>query len=123
MFDRAPKLEQVGSVLPKRPKPRRRSSSKRYIFAGDSQGQFDAESDLLRSESRGVGLPSAESKIAIHRVDGNCANTIINITVSGAARNAPAMPQISPQIASASKTTTAERFNESPVMRGCTKFP
>jgi len=40
------------------------------------------------------------------------------MTVSGAARNAPASPQIALQTESASNITTADRFNESLVMRG-----
>ena len=68
-------------------------------------------------------MPFSDNKIAIQRVERNCANTIINITVSGAARNAPATPQIAPHRAKASKTTTAERFRDCPVMRGCTMFP
>ena len=67
------------------------------MFDDDSQDQFDPDSDLLRCNESGVGFPSADNRIAIHRVPGNCANTIINMTVSGAARNAPASPQIALQ--------------------------
>ena len=75
--------------------------------------------DLAMGEPCAVApCEQAQHNIAIQRVDENCANTIMIITVSGAARNAPAMPQINPQIASASRTTTAERLSDSPVMRG-----
>ena len=48
---------------------------------------------------------------------------IIMMTVSGADRNMPAMPQRAPQTAREIRTTKAERLRLSPIMRGWTKFP
>ena len=43
--------------------------------------------------------------------------TIIK-TVSGADRNMPGMPQITPQIANEMRTTSDERLSDSPIIRG-----
>ena len=70
-----------------------------------------------------LGFPSDESKMAIHRVSFDWAKRIIISTVRGADRNMPGMPQMTPQMASASNTTRADKLRESPIIRGWIKLP
>src|SRR5690606_18645997 len=63
---------------------------------------------------RRSGSPFSESSTAIQRVPGNWARMTIIITVSGVERNMPATPQMAPQKARASRTTTGSMFRLSP---------
>ena len=69
------------------------------------------------------GSPLAERRIAIQRVEADCAKRIIINTVNGADKNIPGIPQIAPHMANPKSTTSADRFSVSPIIQGCTKLP
>src|SRR5690349_24862451 len=62
-------------------------------------------------------------RIAIQRVPGSWARTIMMSTESGAERNMPGRPHSAPHTASESKTTSAEMFRLFAVILGLTKLP
>ena len=68
-------------------------------------------------------FPSADSKIAIQRVESNCA-VIMNVATSkGTLKNIPAIPQIMPQNTKFIKMANVDKFSVLPVNFGSNILP
>ena len=68
-------------------------------------------------------LPSADSSIAIGRVESNCAHTMYIATNIGTLKNIPATPHIIPQNTRFIKMARVDKFNVLPVGFGSIIFP